>query len=98
MKTIKNARPLANEFGKKQQATAANATLHGVEGRLHDDQPAHEPCLCFFRENGLTQRRSSTGTGNAIGFESSEENNKREMPFGLCRQNDRRSHRKAKRG
>lgn len=71
--------------------------LHGVEGWLLGDQPVHEPCQCFFRENGLTQRRSSTGIRKAIGFESSEENNKWEMPFGVGRQNDRRSDRKAER-
>jgi hypothetical protein len=53
---------------------------------------------CFFRENRLAQRRSSTGTGKAIRFESSEENNKWEVPFGVGRQNDRQSDRKAERG
>ncbi len=48
----------------------------------------------FSKERGLTQRRSPTGTRKVIGFENAEENNKRQMPVGVSRQNDCRSDRK----
>ena len=47
-----------------------------------------------FLGRGLTQRRSPTGTRKVIGFENAEENNKRQMPVGVSRQNDCRSDRK----
>jgi hypothetical protein len=51
----------------------------------------------FLNENELAERRSPAGTGELIGFEDPEENNRWKMPVGAGGQNDRRPNRQAER-
>lgn len=53
--------------------------------------------MLFLKENELNERRSPAGTGELIGFENPEENDKWKMPVGADGQNDRRPDRETKR-
>ena len=53
--------------------------------------------MLFLNENELAERRSPAGTGELIGFEDPEENNRWKMPVGAGGQNDRRPDRQAER-